>query len=123
MHDGACVPRRGSQRGRTTQGEEPDWGPLLDAVGRYVVSDFMWMFEVELSDGTRLQAYKHIDTRRYVHLAADGATFAFNPPDRYDPVSKTDAFRAVFAGLPRLAGVTDDQLAVTRAAVDRLYTT
>jgi hypothetical protein len=32
----------------------------------------MWMFEVRLSDGTPLHAYKHIDTRRYLHLASDG---------------------------------------------------
>jgi hypothetical protein len=103
-----------------TQGDTPEWGPLADAVGRYVVSDFMWMFEVELSDGTKLQAYKHIDTRGYVHLAADGRAFYFSAPDRYVPIAVRDAFRAVFAGLPRLGGVTKEQLTVTWAALDRL---
>jgi hypothetical protein len=103
-----------------TQGDTPEWGPLLDAVGRYVVADFMWMFEVELSDGTNLQAYKHIDTRRYVHLAADGRAFYFSAPDRYVPIPAERAFSAVFATLAGLGGVTKEQLTVTWAALDRL---
>ncbi|MGH3994438.1 MAG: hypothetical protein ACRDSN_18500 [Pseudonocardiaceae bacterium] len=63
------------------------------------------MFEVELTDGTALQAYKHIDTRRYVHLAPDGAAVAF---------------AAVFAPLPCLAGVTEEQIVASSAAVERL---
>jgi len=95
-------------------------GPLLDAVGERVTGDFMWMFEVELTNGTPLQAYKHIDTRRYVHLAPDGAAFWFEPPDRYRRWPAADAFTAVFASLRRLAGVTDAQITASWAAVDRL---
>lgn len=80
----------------------------------------MWMFEVELTDGTALQAYKHIDTRRYVHLAPDGAAFAFAPPDRYESVPAAVAFAAVFAPLPCLAGVTEEQIVASSAAVERL---
>jgi hypothetical protein len=54
------------------QGRTPEWQPLLDAVGEEIAANFMWMFEVRLSDGTPLHAYKHIDTRRYLHLASDG---------------------------------------------------
>ena len=54
--------------GSITQGERPDWGPLLDAVDEQLTDDFMWMFEVLLANGTPLQAYKHRMTRRYVHL-------------------------------------------------------
>jgi hypothetical protein len=42
-------------RGESTQGERPEWGPLLEAVGEQVTGDFMWMFEVELTNGTPLQ--------------------------------------------------------------------
>lgn len=44
------------------------------------------MFEVELSDGTVLQAYKHWETRRYLHLSPAGEAFVFKAPDRYVPV-------------------------------------
>ena len=107
-------------RGGSTQGDRPEWQPLLDAVGQQVTGDFMWMFEVELTNGTRLQAYKHIDTRRYIHLACDGAAFVFEPPDRYRSVPAVDVLAAVFAPLPRLAGVTDEQISASWAAVDRL---
>ena len=40
------------------------------------------MFEVELSDGTRLHAYKHRWTRRYIHLTGDGRAFAYEWHER-----------------------------------------
>ena len=81
-------------RGNVSQGDRPEWGPLLDAVGERLTGDFMWMLEVELTDGTRLQSYKHTVTRRYVHLAADGAAFVFEPPDRYRSASAAAVIRA-----------------------------
>jgi hypothetical protein len=72
------------------QGDAPDWSPLLDAVNEEFVGDFMWMFEVTLSDGTSLQAYKHIHTRRYLHLAPGGAEFAFEPPHSYRALPSAD---------------------------------
>jgi hypothetical protein len=33
-----------------------------------------------MEDGRRLHAYKHIDTRRYVHLCEDGTAFVYTPP-------------------------------------------
>jgi hypothetical protein len=104
-----------------TQGEHPDWEPLVDAVGERVARDFMWMFEVELSDGRSLQAYKHVDTRRYVHLAADGEAYFYEPPNRYVSIPAWEIFAAVFRTLPRLGGVTEGQILDSRAAVDRLY--
>ena len=79
----------------------------------------MWMFEVVLSDGTRLQAYKHVDTRRYVHVAPDGATFVYDPPDRYRSMPAGEVLAAVFAGLPGLAGVTAEQVDESWAVVAR----
>jgi hypothetical protein len=102
------------RRGRITGSERPDWRPLEDLVGEPVAADFMWMFQVELSDGSLLHAYKHIDTRRYIHLDADAAAFAYEEPDRYRPVIAGRVLAEIFATLPRLAGVTADQIRTSR---------
>jgi hypothetical protein len=94
---------------------------LVEAVGWRVAGDFMWMYEVELSDGRSLQVYKHVDTRRSVHLAADGQAYYYEPPDRYLPISAAQVFAAVFRELPRLGDVTEGQILDSRNAVDRLY--
>jgi hypothetical protein len=107
-------------RGRPTQGDNPNWTPLLDAVGEEVTADFMWMYEVELNNGVLLQAYKHIDTRRYAHLAADGTAFVFESPGRYRCFPAADLFAAVFASLPRLSLVGEAQIRASRCAVERL---
>jgi hypothetical protein len=64
-----------------------------------------------------------IDTRRSVHLAADGAAFVFEPPDRYRRFRAADVFAELFAPLPLLAGVTDQQIAASKAALERLSDT
>jgi hypothetical protein len=115
------MPRRRGIKGEVTQGERPEWEPLVNAVGERVAGDFMWMFEVELSDGRSLQAYKHVDTRRYVHLAPDGQAYFYESPDRYVPISAGEIFAAVFRTLQGLGGVTEGQILDSRNAVDRLY--
>ena len=72
--------------GHMVQGDQPHWEPLLDLVGEDVTGWFMWMFEVELEDGRRVDAYKHQMTRRYVHLTDDGSAFDYAGHDRYRPV-------------------------------------
>lgn len=37
----------------------------------------MWMHEEELEDGTRLHAYKHWETRRYLHLDHGGRAYVY----------------------------------------------
>lgn len=111
------------RKGKRYQGDKPDWGPLLDAVGERVTGDFMWMFEVVLDDGTPLQAYKHIDTRRYVHLAPDGTAFFYEAPDRYRSIAAARVLAEVFTPLPGLSGVTDEQISESWAAVERLKRT
>jgi hypothetical protein len=106
--------------GRMTHSDEPDWRPLLDLVGEEVAGDFMWMFEVELANGTRLQAYKHWHTRRYVHLDPGCQAFVYEPPHRYRRYPVADVLAAVFATLPRLWGVTDEEIAASDAALDRV---
>ena len=76
--------------GEITDRRLPEWSPLLAAVGHFGVVDFMWMYEVALTDGRKLQSYKHIDTRRYVHLDADVTAYAYLEGSRYRPVDLHD---------------------------------
>ena len=55
-------------RGEGTQGDTPDWKPLEHLIGEEMIGWFMWMYEVELADGTRLDVYKHRMTRRSIWL-------------------------------------------------------
>jgi hypothetical protein len=68
-------PRR-PRRGRTVNYDAPSWEPLI-ALAPEHVEDFMWMHEVELEDGNRLHAYKHWETRRYLHLDHGGRAFVY----------------------------------------------
>jgi hypothetical protein len=104
----AGVARRSYISGEIAGGEQPDWEPLLALVGPVVVDWFMWMFEVELANATRLQAYKHIDTRRYLHLAADGRAFLYFPDSRYREISPHQAIDLAFHGWNGLYRWRDD---------------
>jgi hypothetical protein len=64
----------------TRQYDKPEWGPLLDLAADHI-DDFMWMFEVELESGLRLHAYKHIETRKYLHLDKEGRAFVYLWPE------------------------------------------
>ena len=65
---------------------DPEWEPLLNFAPDHVV-DFMWMYAVELTDGTRLQAYKHYWTRDYLHLDNEGRAFIYVGKERYEEVN------------------------------------
>ena len=75
--------RRRNFEGDVTQYETPDWGPLEGLAIRLVCSEFMWMHEVELENGTRVHAYKNIETRRYFHLDADGQFYGYTEEGKY----------------------------------------
>jgi hypothetical protein len=77
---------REEHRGEATQGDSPVWEPLLAAIGEELAGDFMWMFEARLTDGRLLQAYKHIATRRYLHLGPHGSAFVYESRSRYRKV-------------------------------------
>jgi hypothetical protein len=64
------------KQGRVVNYEDPVWEPLAQ-LAPDELGDFMWMHEVELEDGTRLHAYKHHETRRYLHLDHGGRAFVF----------------------------------------------
>jgi hypothetical protein len=66
--------------------DEPEWEPLLNFAPDHI-GDFMWMFAVQLTDGTRLQAYKHYWNRNYLHLDNEGRTFIYAGNDRYEEVN------------------------------------
>lgn len=65
---------------------EPEWEPLLNFAPDHV-GDFMWMYGVELTDRTRLQAYKHYWTRDYLHLDDEGRAFIYAGKQRYEEVN------------------------------------
>jgi hypothetical protein len=65
---------------------EPEWEPLLNFAPDHV-GDFMCMYAVELTDRTRLQAYKHYWTRDYLHLDDEGRTFIYAGKERYEEVN------------------------------------
>jgi hypothetical protein len=113
------MPRTRAQSGELKQYKEPEWAPLLRLVGRRVVADFMWMHEIELADGTAVLAYKHIDTRRYIHLDESCQAYVYEKSDRYRPIDPARVLRAVFAGLSGLAGVERPQVEESFAVLER----
>jgi len=78
----------------TSQYDEPEWGPLLELAAEHV-DEFMWMFEVELESGLRLHAYKHIETRRYLHLDKEGRAFVYIWPDEIKDEDEPGSYREV----------------------------
>jgi hypothetical protein len=62
------------KRGRVVNSEAPVWEPLFELASEHL-NGFAWMHEVELEDGTRLHAYRHQETRRYLHLDHSGRAF------------------------------------------------
>jgi hypothetical protein len=105
-------------RGRLRQYERPVWQPLLDLIGEELVEWFMWMHEIELADGTALHAYKHVATRRYLHLSEDGRAFFYGSEAKYTEVAPREAIDEAFAGWERLLPAPDDPDDV-RAALRR----
>jgi len=63
---------------RVVNYEEPDWRPLERFASPYLAGSFMWMHEVRTRRGESFHAYKHIETRCYVHLGIDGNGLAFH---------------------------------------------
>lgn len=77
-------PRRKKPRtGTVINYEQPVWEPLL-GLARIYIDEFMWMHEVEVDNGTRLQAYKHRWTRRYLLLDEKGNAWFCREDGRYE---------------------------------------
>ena len=69
-------------RGHPLSGGVPNWEPLLALTPGHI-DDFMWMFVVGCDDASRIHAFKHCCTRRYLHLGVDGCAFVWRPANRY----------------------------------------
>ena len=83
--------------GQMRQGDEPDWLALERVLGSDdLCGYFMWMFDVELDDGTILNAYKHRFTRQYMHLAADERAFWYAGTELYHEVDLRTAIDVAF---------------------------
>ena len=76
--------------------ERPNWEPLIDLVGLELVRWFMWMGQVELIDDTLVHAYKHVATRRYLHVGEDGRLFAYRSPETYVELDRGPAIEEAF---------------------------
>lgn len=87
--------------------EEPDWQPLLDLVGEHLTGFFMWMSEIDLEDGVKAHAYKHHETRRYLHIAEDARTFGYVGVGTYDEINPNRAISDAFAGWETLGSQED----------------
>lgn len=69
--------------------DEADWEPLerlCELLRRDSIilepGEFMHMCEATRPDGLVLQLYKHIDTRRYLNLDANGHAYAYRHRER-----------------------------------------
>lgn len=94
--------------GEVVQCETPDWQPLYDLVGVELADWFMWMFEIELADGARVHAYKHVATRCYFHVAYDRRSFAYSRGGRYREIGRGWSIHLVFRGWEELSSWPSD---------------
>ena len=84
--------------GTITDSDDPVWDPLVALVGGHHAVWFMWMYEVELSDGSKIHCYKHCSTRRSMHLGVDGRAWAYIGEHRYRRIDPEIVVDAVLAG-------------------------
>lgn len=83
--------------GEIRQYQTPDWRPLEKLLRSYdLCAHFMWMHDVELNDGTIVNAYKHRWTRRYFHLSGDGRAFLYGSRELYRQVDLFSAIEEAF---------------------------
>lgn len=94
-------------RGTFIQAEHPDWEPALALLGPSLTPWFQWMEELRLDDGTQVHVYRHVSTRRAIHIAAGAhRTFFFDPDGTgdsdevalYGEHAPARAIRLTFAG-------------------------
>ena len=86
MSDGRAMPATLPIAHRYEHDREHDWAPLERFANLATRSghtlcadDFMWMGAAEFADGRSVHSYKHIDTRRYLHLDEAGHAYQYKP--------------------------------------------
>ena len=88
--------------GTPARHDNPEWRPLVELLGPDLAGWFMWMYEIDLVDASRVHAYKHVATRRYIHLAEDGRAFLYCADARYREIPRHHAIAQAFSGWERL---------------------
>lgn len=71
-----------AKRGEIVNCREPVWEPLLE-LARIYIDEFGWGAEIELKNGTRIQAYEHVWSRRSFFLGSDGKAYLYCGEDKY----------------------------------------
>lgn len=103
--------------------DEPDWEPLSRLAGgeALILDQFMWMGGVRLSDGRMVQAYKHFETRCYLHLADDLTPFEYRGGDSESYLTSTlgIALREVFCLCRELGRPEEAELRANEALIER----
>ena len=110
---------RRARKGEVVNYEEPEWGPLLELVGERLVDTFMWMHEVELTNGVRVHAYKHIWTRDYLHLDAEGGAYDHVGQSSYRPLAPATALEAALELWWQRLGADLEDTVASWAAIER----
>jgi hypothetical protein len=68
-----------------------DFTALNEFVRDVVVFRFVWMSEVALEDGSRMDIYRHRDTCRDLFVSEDGRAFEWVSHGRYREIDEFDA--------------------------------
>ena len=106
--------------GRADVLDEPHWRPLERLLGdEELLGGFMAMFMVDLRGGTRVYAYKHVVTRRHLHLADDGRAFEYVPEGRHRQVEADALLEAALRSWWDDLSASDEDAAACRAAIAR----
>lgn len=105
-------------RGELTKTEPPDWTSLEEFIDIELCERFMWMHEVELEDGTTVDAYKDRGTRRYLHLGRDGRAFDYTEDGQYQEIDPCLALLRVFEDTSAY-GISDGERAALLDALQR----
>ena len=101
--------------GKVLNHEEPDWEPLARFASPYLMSSFMWMFEVATRRGERFHAYKHIATRRTAHIDINGNGLAYVfDEDRYARYPAWVLLRAVLRPWWEELNATPEEIALSQ---------
>lgn len=105
--------------GTRPEAGEPDWEPLLAAVGDHVAGPFMWMYRTVLEHGPVVHAYKHAHTRRYLFLTAELDAFRYSACGGYSPARLDEAIEEALCGWFLLSGMEPEDGPAIGEAVRR----